>query len=140
MPFEIPYEKLPALNACLNSASTVLLVTGWIFIKRKRVGAHQACMLAAFAFSALFLTSYLIYHAKMGSRPFAGTGLIRPLYFTILISHIILAIVNLPLILVVFYRAHKGDFERHKALARWALPSWLYVSVTGVVVYGMLYH
>lgn len=135
----IPYEHLPALNAGLNFTCTLLLLAGWAFVRRKRVGPHKACMLAAFAVSMLFLASYLIYHAKVGSKPYQGQGALRRVYFTILITHIVLAILNLPLILTVLYRAWKGDFERHRRLARWTLPSWLYVSVTGVVVYLMLY-
>ena len=133
-------SALPRLNAILNGASAVALVVGWLCIRRRRVVAHQACMLTAFALSALFLVSYVLYHAQAGSRPFTGQGWIRPVYFTLLVSHIVLAAVILPLVLTTVYRAWRGDFVRHVRIARWTLPLWLYVSVTGVVVYGMLYH
>jgi putative membrane protein len=133
-------SALPRLNAILNGASAVALVAGWLCIRRRSVVAHQACMLTAFALSALFLVSYVLYHAQAGSRPFTGQGWIRPVYFTLLVSHIVLAAVILPLVLTTIYRAWRGDFGRHVRIARWTLPLWLYVSVTGVVVYGMLYH
>src|SRR5262245_3991785 len=131
---------LPRLNASLNGASALLLVTGWLFVRRRRVSAHRTCMLLAFGFSAVFLVSYVVYHAQAGSRPFAGTGWIRPVYFTLLISHIVLAAVIVPLVLTTILRAWRGDFGRHVLIARWTLPIWLYVSITGVVVYWMLYH
>ena len=133
-------SALPRLNAILNGTSAVALVTGWFCIRRRRVAAHQSCMLTAFGLSALFLVSYVLYHAQAGSRPFTGQGWIRPVYFALLISHIVLATVILPLVLTTIYRAWRGDFARHARIARWTLPLWLYVSVTGVVVYGMLYH
>jgi uncharacterized membrane protein YozB (DUF420 family) len=132
-------SALPAVNAALNATSAVLLVAGFACIRRRNIGAHRACMIAAFAVSTLFLVSYLVYHAQVGSRPFTGQGPIRTLYFTILISHTILAIVIVPLVLLTVRRALTGQFARHARLARWTLPLWLYVSVTGVVVYWMLY-
>jgi uncharacterized membrane protein YozB (DUF420 family) len=135
----IPVSYLPAINAALNSASAVLLTAGYLFIRNKNVTAHKLCMLSALATSALFLTSYLVYHFQVGSVPFRGQGWIRTVYFTVLISHTILAVAVVPLVLVALARALKGSFERHKRVARWTLPLWLYVSITGVVVYWMLY-
>lgn len=135
----IDYADLPALNATLNAISTVLLATGWVFIRQRRIGAHRACMLSAFAASALFLTSYVIYHANVGSVPFRGTGAMRILYFGILIPHVILAASILPLALVTLSRALSRRFDKHRKIARWTLPIWLFVSVTGVVIYVMLY-
>jgi uncharacterized membrane protein YozB (DUF420 family) len=131
---------LPTLNALLNATSALLLVTGYILIRRKRVAAHKACMVSAFVVSALFLTSYVYYHAHHGSTPFPGHGWVRAVYFAILIPHVILAAAILPLALVTLSRAWKKDFERHRRLARWTLPLWLFVSITGVVIYWMLYH
>lgn len=130
---------LPHLNALLNSTSAVLLISGYAFIRRGRVRAHRTCQVSAVVTSTLFLVSYLTYHYYHGTTRFAGQGIARPLYFTILISHTILAIVIVPLVLVTLYRAARGNFERHRKIARWTLPLWLYVSVTGVVVYLMLY-
>lgn len=130
---------LPTLNAALNALAAVLLTLGWIFIRRREVGGHRACMLAAFATSAAFLASYLVYHANVGSVPFQGRGAVRAVYFTILISHVLLAAAILPLALVTLSRALAARFDRHRAIARWTLPIWLYVSVTGVVIYLMLY-
>ncbi len=135
----IPLSDLPGINASLNSVSALFLAIGYILIRRGRVAAHRFCMLAAFTTSTLFLVSYLTYHFKVGSVPFDGQGWVRPLYFSILISHIILAAAIVPLVLVTLVRAVKGSFERHKRIARWTLPIWLYVSVTGVIVYWMLY-
>ena len=134
-----PIASLPAVNATLNATSAVLLAFGYFYIRSGRVDAHRRCMLAALATSALFLTSYLIYHYHVGSVPFAGRGWIRGVYFTILITHTILAVVIVPLVLITLARALKGNFVRHRAIARWTLPLWFYVSVTGVVVYWMLY-
>jgi putative membrane protein len=131
--------NLPHLNAALNAMATVLLVTGWLLIKRRRIQQHRAVMIAAVATSAAFLTSYVIYHANAGSRPFPGTGLIRTVYFAILIPHVILAAVSLPPILITFVRGLRRDDMRHRQLARRTLPVWLFVSVTGVIVYVMLY-
>jgi uncharacterized membrane protein YozB (DUF420 family) len=130
---------LPHLNATLNATSAILLISGYYFIKRGRVAAHRRCQLSAVTTSVLFLVSYLVYHYHHGATPFPGQGIVRPLYFTILISHTILAVVIVPLIIVTLYRASRGDFIRHRRIARWTLPLWLYVSVTGVVVYLMLY-
>ena len=130
---------LPTLNASLNGLAALLLAAGYVMIRRGRVNAHRACMIAAFTTSALFLVSYVIYHAGAGSKPFEGQGAIRLVYFAILISHVILAVAILPLAIVTLARALKERFERHAAIARWTLPIWLYVSVTGVVVYLMLY-
>lgn len=130
---------LPALNATLNAIAASLLAAGWLLIKRGRIAQHRACMLAAFATSSLFLVSYVIYHANVGSRPFSGQGPIRFVYFAILISHIILAAAILPLSIVTLSRGLTARYDRHVRIARWTLPIWLYVSVTGVVVYLMLY-
>lgn len=130
---------LPTLNAILNATSAVLLVSGYRYIRRRQVTAHQRCMIAACVTSTLFLLSYLIYHYNVGSMPFRGQGWVRPVYFTILISHTILAAVIVPLVLVTLFRAWKADFAKHVRIARWTLPIWLYVSVTGVVIYWMLY-
>jgi uncharacterized membrane protein YozB (DUF420 family) len=132
--------RLPTLNAALNALSAVLLLAGWASIRRRRIGAHRACMLAALACSMLFLVSYVIYHARAGSVPFTGTGWLRTVYFAVLIPHVLLAAVILPLALLTAARALRGEFARHAALARITLPIWLYVSVTGVIVYLMLYH
>lgn len=133
-------RDLPALNALLNTASAVLLVTGYRLIRQGRREAHRKAMTAALAVSALFLASYLVYHAQAGSVKFTKTGWVRPVYFTILISHTVLAACVAPMALVTVWRAWKGRFERHRRLARITLPLWLYVSVTGVIVYLMLYH
>jgi len=132
-------SSLPHLNALLNATATVLLVTGWLLIKRRRIQQHRAVMIAAVITSAAFLTSYVIYHANAGSKPFPGTGAIRTVYFAILIPHVILAAVSLPPILITFIRGLRRDDQRHRRIARWTLPVWLYVSVTGVIVYVMLY-
>jgi len=131
---------LPHLNAFLNGTSAVLLFTGYSFIRARNVIAHRACQIAALIVSSLFLASYLVYHYNHGSTRFLGTGFVRPLYFAILTSHTILAVVIVPLIFLTFYRAFRGDFIRHRRIARVTLPLWLYVSVTGVIVYLMLYH
>lgn len=130
---------LPALNAALNSASALLLAAGYLFIRRKYVRAHKACMLSAFCVSVLFLASYLTYHYQVGSVPFGGRGWSRPVYFSVLFTHTPLAAAIVPLALITLYRAWKEQFDRHRRIARWTLPLWLYVSVTGVVVYLMLY-
>jgi uncharacterized membrane protein YozB (DUF420 family) len=133
------YTILPSVNASLNALSSVLLATGWVFIRRREIARHRACMLAAFATSALFLTSYLVYHAEVGSVPYQGQGVIRTIYYVILLTHVVLAAAILPLALVTLSRALAARFDRHRAIARWTLPIWLYVSVTGVVIYLMLY-
>lgn len=132
-------HDLPALNATLNAIATVLLTSGWILIKRKRRDAHRACMLGALAVSTAFLTSYLIYHYNVGSVPFRKTGVIRAVYLSILLTHIVLAAAIVPLILVTLSRALSAKFDKHRRIARWTMPLWLYVSVTGVVIYVMLY-
>ncbi len=135
----IPASDLPTVNAALNSLSALFLVVGYLFIRAKKVTAHKACMLSAFASSTLFLISYLFYHYQVGSVPFKGQGGIRIIYFAVLISHTILAAAVVPLVLVTLIRALRGNFEKHRRIARWTLPVWLYVSVTGVLVYWMLY-
>ena len=135
--FEI--TALPTVNAGLNAISAAFLVVGYTFIRRKKIPAHRACMLAAFGCSVLFLVSYLYYHSQVGSMRFQGTGTIRTVYLTILASHSILAAAVPFLALITLVRALRQKFDRHRAIARWTLPIWLYVSVTGVVVYWMLY-
>ena len=130
---------LPALNATLNATSAVLLTIGWVLIRRGRWRQHRAFMIAAFCTSVLFLISYLTYHAHIGSKHFTGQGTIRVVYFTILLTHTVLAALIVPLILITLSRALSSRFDRHRAIARWTLPLWMYVSVTGVVVYWMLY-
>ena len=130
----------PALNAILNGTSAVLLAAGYRFIRRKQVQAHRMCMGAAVITSTLFLASYLYYHAHVGSVHFQGTGWSRPVYFTILVSHTSLAVSLLVLVPITLARALRERFDRHRAIARWTLPIWMYVSVTGVVIYLMLYH
>jgi uncharacterized membrane protein YozB (DUF420 family) len=130
---------LPALNAALNTASAVLLVTGYRLVRGGRREAHRRAMLAALATSTLFLVSYLAYHAQVGSVRFTGQGALRTFYFSILVSHTVLAAAIVPLVLVTLARALRGRFDAHRGLARYTLPLWLYVSVTGVVVYLMLY-
>ena len=130
---------LPHLNACLNGTSAVLLFSGYSFIRSGKVAAHRACQVSALVVSLLFLASYLTYHYHHGTTRFQGTGLARPIYFAILTSHTILAIVIVPLVALTFYRALRQDFARHRRIARITLPLWLYVSITGVIVYLMLY-
>ena len=136
----IPLSAFPTINAALNATSAVLLVTGYVFIRRRNILAHKACMASAFLVSLLFLASYLYYHYHHGATSFPGTGWVRIVYFSILIPHTILAAAIVPLALVTLYRAWRGQFDRHKRIARWTLPIWLFVSVTGVVIYLMLYH
>jgi uncharacterized membrane protein YozB (DUF420 family) len=135
----IHLADLPALNAALNGTSAIFLTTGYILIRRGRVTLHKRCMLTALVTSTLFLTSYVIYHANTGSRPFPGVGPIRYVYFSILISHVLLAITIVPLALVTASRGLRAQYDRHVRIARWTLPLWMYVSVTGVVIYLMLY-
>jgi uncharacterized membrane protein YozB (DUF420 family) len=132
-------SDLPALNASLNATAAVLLAIGYTLIRRGRIRQHRAVMIAACAVSTLFLVSYVIYHANIGSRPFTGRGPVRIVYFAILITHVVLAAAVLPLAIVTLSRGLRGRFERHLAIARWTLPIWLYVSVTGAIVYLMLY-
>jgi putative membrane protein len=130
---------LPALNAALNASSAALLAAGYVCIRRRRIAAHRACMLAAAAVSTAFLVSYVVYHWLAGSRPFTGHGWMRAVYFPVLITHIVLAAGMVPFVLTTLYRALTGDFVRHARLARWTFPVWMYVSVSGVAVYWMLY-
>jgi len=130
---------LPLVNAALNAIATAFLAAGWRFIRRGDRAAHRACMQTALACSALFLASYLVYHANVGSRPYTGTGPLRALYFLVLVTHVVLAAAIVPLVVVTVVRAWRGRFAAHRAIARWTLPLWLYVSVTGVIVYVMLY-
>jgi uncharacterized membrane protein YozB (DUF420 family) len=130
---------LPHVNACLNGTSAILLFTGYSFIRSRNVAAHRACQIGALCVSVLFLASYLTYHYYHGSTRFQGTGIVRPIYLTILMTHTILAIVIVPLVTLTFYRAFRNDFTRHRRIARITLPLWLYVSITGVIVYLMLY-
>jgi len=130
---------LPALNATLNATSALLLATGWFLIRSRRIAAHRRCMIAAFVTSSLFLVSYVIYHAQAGSKLYPGRGVMRVVYFSILIPHVLLAAAVVPLALVTLRRGLRRDDARHRRLARLTLPVWLFVSVTGVVVYLMLY-
>ncbi len=132
--------SLPTLNALLNATSATLLSTGFLFIRRKRIRAHKISMVSAFVCSVAFLVSYVYYHAQVGSVPFRGRGWIRPVYFSLLTSHTVLAVATLPLALITLSRALRRRFDRHKRIARWTLPIWLYVSITGVIVYWLLYH
>ncbi len=137
----ISLSDLPSLNAILNSTSALLLITGYILIRRGRRTAHKACMLSALGVSMLFLITYLTYHAQVGYTRFEGEGWIRAVYFFILIPHTVLAAVAVvPLAVVTVYLALKGRLGKHRSIARWTLPIWLFVSVTGVLVYLMLYH
>ena len=130
---------LPAVNASLNTLSTIFISLGWIMIRRDRKVPHICCMVAALVTSAVFLACYLTYHYYHGSTRFTATGIIRPIYFFILVTHIILAIVALPMVVCTVVPALRARYEKHRAIARWTMPVWLYVSVTGVVVYLMLY-
>jgi|SRR5215217_1495809 len=132
-------QDLPALNATLNALSALLLVAGYVMIRQRRPIAHRNVMIAALVSSTLFLTSYLIYHAQVGSKHFPGTGMARTVYFAILITHTILAAAVPFLAAVTVWRAYRQRYAQHRRIARWTLPIWLYVSVTGVVVYWMLY-
>lgn len=137
---DVDLRQLPTLNACLNTIAAILLIRGWFLIRKRQIEAHRKTMIAAFSVSTLFLISYLIYHYNVGSVKFQKTGAIRVVYFSILITHTILATVVAPMAVMTLYRGLKGQFDRHSKLARLTLPVWLYVSVTGVVVYLMLYH
>jgi uncharacterized membrane protein YozB (DUF420 family) len=132
-------HDLPAVNATLNATSGVLLVIGWFLIRARRIDQHRACMIAAFVTSSLFLVCYIVYHAQVGSVPFPRHGYVRTLYYTILITHVTLAFTVPPLASVTLTRGLKARFKQHRAIARWTLPIWLYVSVTGVLVYVLLY-
>ena len=132
-------SDLPALNATLNGIAGCFLIAGYVCIRRGMRKAHRACMLSAFAASALFLGSYVVYHANAGSKPFPGTGIARTVYFAVLVTHVVLAAAILPMAIVTLARALRGRFDRHVRIARWTLPLWLYVSATGVIIYWMLY-
>ena len=132
-------QDLPALNATLNGISTLFLLAGFFFIKRQARVAHRNCMVGALVTSALFLTSYLIYHYNVPSTKFLEPSTVRPFYLLILFTHVVLAVAILPLILLSFHRAVKERYELHKRISRWTWPLWMYVSVTGVVIYLMLY-
>lgn len=134
------FSVLPHFNAFLNASSFVLLSSGYFFIRRKNVKAHRNCQIAALSASVLFLISYVVYHQHHGVTRFAGQGIARPIYYTILGTHTILALVIVPFVIITVRRAKRAEFLRHKGIARWTLPLWLYVSITGVVVYLMLYH
>ncbi|MBI3246480.1 MAG: DUF420 domain-containing protein [Deltaproteobacteria bacterium] len=131
---------LPTLNACLNATSALLLITGFYFIRQRNIAAHRVCMVSAVIVSTLFLISYLTYHYSAGATRFPGQGFVRILYFAILLSHTVLAAIVPILALVTLWRAVRGQYDKHRRLARWTLPIWLYVSITGVMVYVMLYH
>jgi uncharacterized membrane protein YozB (DUF420 family) len=133
-------QSLPTLNAVLNGIAAAFLLAGWVLIRRRRMRAHRAAMLSALVCSVAFLASYLVYHAQVGSVRFQGTGAIRTVYFTVLLTHTVLAAAVPFLAAITLTRALQRRFPRHRAIARWTLPIWLYVSVTGVAVYWMLYH
>lgn len=135
----LPLSSLPALNAGLNTACTVFLLCGYNFIRRKKILQHRICMITAFLCSAAFLASYIYFHLHAGIIRFGGQGAIRPVYFTLLISHTVLAIVNLPLVLITLSFALREKFSSHRRIARWTYPIWLYISVTGVIIYWLLY-
>jgi len=135
----ITVDDLPTLNATLNGISAVLLSVGYFFIRRKDRQRHKICMLSAFAMSVLFLISYVIYHAQVGSKPFPGQGAMRAIYFSVLIPHVLLAATIVPLALITLSRGLSNRIDPHRRIARWTLPIWLYVSVTGVMVYLLLY-
>ena len=132
-------HDLPAVNASLNALSGILLLTGYVMIRTRRIQQHRRCMIAAFITSSVFLACYVVYHAQVGSVPFTRQGLVRPMYFTILITHVTLAVAVVPLALVTLSRGLKGRYPQHVQVARWTFPIWLYVSVTGVLVYVLLY-
>jgi len=140
MPVPAQYAIFPVIDATMNGTSAVLLYVGHGFIKRGSMAAHRAFMIAALISSSIFLTSYLYYHYHVGSVHFQGQGWVRPVYFSILISHTILAAAIVPLVIITLSRALRERYDRHRAIARWTYPLWLYVSVTGVVIYFMLYH
>jgi len=142
----VTFRDLPHVNASLNALATLLLLAGFIFIKRRNIKAHAACMVSAFITSIVFLACYLTYHTSrqmaegVGHTKFAGTGAAAKVYYTLLISHVVLAAIVPVLAIITLRRALKRDFVRHRAIARWTWPIWMYVSVTGVIVYFMLYH
>lgn len=136
----IGLHDLPALNAALNGVAAILLVTGYAFIRRGHIARHRACMVSALLVSSVFLVSYVVYHLEVGSIRFTHSGWPRAVYFAVLATHVPLAALIVPLAVVTLWRALRGQFDRHVRVARWTLPIWLYVSVTGVMVYLMLYH
>lgn len=135
----IEYTALPAVNATLNAVAGAFLLAGYVLIRQRRITAHRNAMLGAFASSTLFLISYVVYHAQAGSRPFTGQGVVRYVYFAILITHVILATAILPMAISTLSRGLRGRYVEHKRIAKWTFPAWMYVSVTGVIVYVMLY-
>jgi len=135
----VTVHDLPAVNASLNALSGILLLIGYVLIRARRIQQHRACMIAAFAASSLFLISYVVYHVQVGSVRFTRQGFVRPLYYTILITHVTLAATVLPLAIITLSRGLKARFPEHRRIARWTLPVWMYVSVTGVLVYVLLY-
>jgi len=135
----VTVHDLPAVNASLNALSGILLITGYVLIRARRIQQHRACMIAAFAASSLFLISYVVYHVQVGSVRFTRQGFVRPLYYTILITHVTLAATVLPLAIITLSRGLKARYPEHRRIARWTLPVWMYVSVTGVLVYVLLY-
>ena len=132
-------HDLPAVNATLNGLSGILLAIGYVFIRARKINRHRQCMIAAFVTSSLFLVCYIVYHAQVGSVRFTRQGFVRPFYFSILITHVTLAAAVLPLAIITLSRGLRGQYPRHRAIARWTFPIWLYVSVTGVLVYVLLY-
>jgi putative membrane protein len=136
--FAARLQFLPALNAVFNGCSAIALVTGFLLIRKRKIAAHRAAMITAFAFSSLFLASYITNHALHGDILFPGHGVVRTIYLSILITHVLLSVIVLPMILITFYFSLSGRFAQHKRIARVTFPIWLYVSVTGVVVYAML--
>ena len=134
----IPY--MPHLQAVLNATAAILLFVGYRQIKNKNLNAHKKCMVAALIVSTVFLASYLTYHEAVGYQPFEGQGMIRPVYFTLLFSHIILSGVIVPMVLITVYYAATGNFVKHPRIARWTLPIWLYISISGVIVYVLAFH
>jgi putative membrane protein len=136
----IPISYFPSIDATLNAASALLLLAGYVSIRRRRIGVHRACMLSAVGTSTLFLICYLWYHAHHGITRFPQAGFLRTCYLALLGSHTVLAVAIVPLVLITLTRALRRNFRRHRQIARWTLPAWVYVSVTGVVVYWMLYH
>ncbi|HEY3129055.1 MAG TPA: DUF420 domain-containing protein [Acidobacteriota bacterium] len=135
----IPIQNLPTVNAILNASSAILLAVGYFCIRSGKISAHRFLMGSAFCSSTLFLISYLTYHYYAGSKHFQKSGVIRSVYLSILFSHTLLAVIIVPLALITVSRALRGDFQKHKKIARWTFPLWMYVSVTGVIVYWMLY-
>jgi len=135
----VTVHDLPAVNASLNALSGILLLVGYVLIRRRRIETHRKVMIAAFVTSSIFLVCYVVYHAQVGSVRFTRQGFVRPLYFTILVTHVTLAAAVVPLALITLSRGLKARYERHRTIARWTFPIWLYVSVTGVLVYVLLY-